>query len=114
MQPADRDLRVLDLLARQAADAIERIQIEEARLEAASRSQQLLDVIPAGVCGWQARVVMITTGRRWSCGDAHPNRATPTSASGFRARGERLSPAPPRRGEERFALRHPSGARRHS
>ena len=49
MLPADRDLRVLDLLARQAADAIERIQIEEARLEAASRSQQLLDVIPAGV-----------------------------------------------------------------
>jgi two-component system CheB/CheR fusion protein len=48
-QPAGRDLGVHDLLARQAADAIERIQIEEARLEAASRSQQLLDVIPAGV-----------------------------------------------------------------
>jgi two-component system CheB/CheR fusion protein len=48
-RPEDRDLRVLDLLARQAADAIERIQVEEARLEAASRSQQLLDVIPAGV-----------------------------------------------------------------
>ena len=48
MQPADRDLRVLDLLARQAADAIERIQIEEARLEAASRpSSCSMSFLPA-------------------------------------------------------------------
>ena len=57
-RPADRDLALLDLLARQAADGIERIQIEEARLEAANRSQQLLDVTSAGVYAVDARGVI--------------------------------------------------------
>jgi two-component system CheB/CheR fusion protein len=48
-RPADRDLGLLDLIARQVADGIERTQIEEARLEAVARSQQLVEVIPAGV-----------------------------------------------------------------
>jgi len=48
--PQERDLRVLDLLARQAADAIERNGSEEMRrLDAVARYQQLVELISAGV-----------------------------------------------------------------
>ena len=49
-RPEERDLRVLDLLARQAADAIERNGNEEMRrLDAVARYQQLVELISAGV-----------------------------------------------------------------
>jgi GAF domain-containing protein len=42
-RPEDRDLWLLDLLARQAADAIERTQIEEARLQTLTAVDRLKD-----------------------------------------------------------------------
>jgi PAS domain S-box-containing protein len=49
-RPQERDLRVLDLLGRQAADAIERSGNEETRrLDAVARYQQLVELISAGV-----------------------------------------------------------------
>ena len=91
-RPANRDLALLDLLARQAADGIERIQIEEARLEAANRSQQLLNVTSAGVYAVDTKGVITYYNRQavefWGRspvpGDTHeqfwpPARRTSTS-----------------------------------
>src|SRR5262249_32730575 len=45
-RPADRDLRVIDLLARQAADYIERAQTEEALRKSEERFRQMADNAP--------------------------------------------------------------------
>jgi len=52
-RPGDRELRMLDLLARQAADLIERKQAEAALLESEARFRQLADSMPQIV--WTAR-----------------------------------------------------------
>jgi PAS domain S-box-containing protein len=52
-QPGDRELRMLDLLARQAADLIERKSAETALLASESRFRQLADSMPQMV--WTAR-----------------------------------------------------------
>ena len=51
--PGDREVRMLDLLARQAADLIERKQAEAALLESEARFRQLADSMPQIV--WTAR-----------------------------------------------------------
>ena len=52
-RPGDREVRMLDLLARQAADLIERKQAEAALLESEARFRQLADSMPQIV--WTAR-----------------------------------------------------------
>jgi PAS domain S-box-containing protein len=52
-RPGDRELRMLDLLGRQAADLIERKQAEAALLESEGRFRQLADSMPEIV--WTAR-----------------------------------------------------------
>jgi len=52
-RPGDRESRMLDLLARQAADLIERKQAEAALLESEARFRQLADSMPQIV--WTAR-----------------------------------------------------------
>lgn len=52
-QPTERDLRLLDILARQTADLIERQRAEAALLASARRFRQLADMMPQIV--WTAR-----------------------------------------------------------
>jgi PAS domain S-box-containing protein len=47
--PAESDLRLLDILARQAADLIERIHTDEARREGERRLHEIVEAIPAAV-----------------------------------------------------------------
>ncbi|MDP8980078.1 MAG: PAS domain S-box protein [Acidobacteriota bacterium] len=47
--PTERDLRLLDILARQASDLIERRQAEEALRESGRRLHELIEAIPAAV-----------------------------------------------------------------
>jgi PAS domain S-box-containing protein len=47
--PTERDLRLLDILARQAADLIERRQAEEALRQSESRLHEIIQAIPAAV-----------------------------------------------------------------
>jgi PAS domain S-box-containing protein len=47
--PTDRDLRLLDILARQAADLIERMQAEQALRESQRRLCEIIEAIPAAV-----------------------------------------------------------------
>jgi len=47
--PTERDLRLLDILARQAADLIERKQAEQALRESQRRLQEIIEAIPAAV-----------------------------------------------------------------
>ena len=47
--PTERDLRLLDILARQAADLIERRQAEEALRESERRLHEIIEAIPAAV-----------------------------------------------------------------
>jgi PAS domain S-box-containing protein len=57
-RPADRDLHVIDQLARQAADWIERTQAEEALRLSEGRIRQLLSLMPAAVytCDAEGRI----------------------------------------------------------
>ncbi|HEY7519914.1 MAG TPA: ATP-binding protein [Methylomirabilota bacterium] len=48
-RPSDRELRLLDILARQAADAIERMQAEEGLRQRTEQFEALLDNAPLGV-----------------------------------------------------------------
>ena len=48
-KPAERDLRLLDILARQAADLIERMQADEALRESERRLHEIIEAIPAAV-----------------------------------------------------------------
>jgi PAS domain S-box-containing protein len=48
-RPAERDLRLIDLLARQTADYLERIQAEEALRARESQLQTLFDAAPLGI-----------------------------------------------------------------
>jgi PAS domain S-box-containing protein len=52
---ADRDLHVLDLLARQVADWIERTQAEQVLRESERRYRQLVQAIPVAVCTFDAQ-----------------------------------------------------------
>ncbi len=58
-QPSARDLRLLDLLARQAADFIERGQAEQALRQTQAQLQTVTDTMSVGVtrCGWDRRYV---------------------------------------------------------
>jgi len=47
--PTERDLRLLDILARQAADLIERKQAEQALRESQRRLREIIEAIPAAV-----------------------------------------------------------------
>ncbi len=57
-QPSERDLRLLDVLARQAADLIERKQAEEALHQSKERYRNLFDLVPVAVysCDAQGRI----------------------------------------------------------
>ena len=48
-QPAEGDLRLLDLLARQAADLLERARSEAAQRESEHRSRELIQALPAAI-----------------------------------------------------------------
>ena len=48
-EPSQRDLRLLDILARQAADLMERQQVEQAQREGETRFRAMIDALPAAV-----------------------------------------------------------------
>ncbi len=48
-EPVERDLRLLDILARQAADLIERAQTEQALRENERRFREMIDALPAAI-----------------------------------------------------------------
>ena len=52
--PADRDLRVLDMLARQAADWIERLHAEDALRASEEKYRRLVDLLPLAVSTYDA------------------------------------------------------------
>jgi PAS domain S-box-containing protein len=62
--PGDRELRMLDLLARQAADLIERTQAEESRHASEERYRTLFDLGPVAVYSCEASGVIREFNRR--------------------------------------------------
>jgi PAS domain S-box-containing protein len=63
-RPGDRELRMLDLLARQAADLIERTQTEESRRASEERYRTLFDLGPVAVYSCEASGVIREFNRR--------------------------------------------------
>ena len=61
-EPAERDLRLLDILARQAADFIERMHAAEALRESERRLHEIIEAIPAAVYATDAegRITFVT------------------------------------------------------
>lgn len=65
-QPAERDLQLLDVLARQAADLIERSRAEAALRESERRFRRMADTAPAILCVTEADGTCSFMSHRWS------------------------------------------------